>query len=192
MEEQFYAATGIRLKGLAKCTRWIKWGSYYHGVVARKGQLHKCPHLAGVGLPRWPQITPSESHQVSQKKAEAPAASSSSPGIEASAPQGATSDVPAPMEMGGAGDGWSWADQAEAKDNFKGDRPVKHCQSQSRRWEDRPTLPFLLQDDEGRCTSAQQLYKHAGQQPLARHNVATMGITHLDLEVLPLEARCSA
>ena len=29
MEEQFYAATGIRLKGLAKCTRWIKWGSYY-------------------------------------------------------------------------------------------------------------------------------------------------------------------
>ena len=65
MEEQFYVATGIRLKGLAKCTRWIKWGSYYHGVVARKGQLHKCPHLVGVGLPRWPQITPSESHWVS-------------------------------------------------------------------------------------------------------------------------------
>ena len=54
----------------------------------------------GVGLPRWPQITPSESHQVSQKKAEVPAASSSAPSIEASAPQGATSDVTAPMEMG--------------------------------------------------------------------------------------------
>ena len=102
MEEQFYAATRIRLKGLAKCTRWIKQGSYYHGVVARKGQLHKCPHLVGVGLPRWPQTTPSESRQVSQKKAEAPAASSSAPGIEASSPQGATSDVPAPMEMGGS------------------------------------------------------------------------------------------
>ena len=48
MEEQFYAATGIRLKGLAKCTRWIKRGSYYHSVVAKKGQLHKCPHLVGV------------------------------------------------------------------------------------------------------------------------------------------------
>ena len=47
MEEQFHAATGIRLKGLAECTRWIKQGSYYHSVVARKGQLHKCPHLAG-------------------------------------------------------------------------------------------------------------------------------------------------
>ena len=37
MEEQFYAATGIRLKGLAECTIWIKRGSYYHSVVARKG-----------------------------------------------------------------------------------------------------------------------------------------------------------
>ena len=153
MEEQFYAATGIRLKGLAKCTRWIKWGSYYHGVVARKGQLHKCPHLVGVGLPRWPQITPSESCWVSQKKAEAPAASSSVPSIEANTPQGATSDVPAPMEMGGAGNSQSWADQAEAKDDFKRDRPMKHCRSQLRRQEDRPTLPFPLQDDEGRCTS---------------------------------------
>ena len=65
MEEHFYATTGIRLKGLAECTRWIKHGSYYHAMVARKGQFHKCPHLVGVELPRWPQITPSESHQVS-------------------------------------------------------------------------------------------------------------------------------
>ena len=162
MEEQFYAATGIRLKGLAKCTRWIKRGSYYHSVVARKGQLHKCPHLVGVELPRWPQITPSESHQASQKKAEAPAASSSVPGIEGSAPQGATSDVPAPMEMGGAGGDQSWVEQAEAEDNFKRDRPTKHHWLQSRRREDRPTLLFPLQDDEGRRTSIQQLYSHAG------------------------------
>ena len=107
MEEQFYAATGIRLKGLAKCTIWIKRGSYYHSVVAQKGQLHKCLHLAGIELPRGPQITPSESHWASQRKAEAPVASSSVPIIQASAPQGATSDVPAPMETGGAGDGQS-------------------------------------------------------------------------------------
>ena len=68
MEEQFYAATRIRLKGLAECTRWIKRGSYYHGVVARKGQLHKCPQLAGVELPRWPQITPSESRWSTRRK----------------------------------------------------------------------------------------------------------------------------
>ena len=189
MEEQFYAATGIRLKGLAECTIWIKWGSYYHSVVAQKGQLHKCPHLAGIELPRGPQITPSESHRASQKKAEAPVASSSVPIIEASTPQRATSDVPVPMETGVAGDGQSWVEQTEAKDDFKRCRPMKHPRSQSRRQEDRPTLPFPLEDDEGRCTSAQELYRHAGQQPPARHNVATMGITHLHLEVLPHEAR---
>ena len=110
MEEQFYVATGIRSKGLAECTRWIKRGSYYHSVVARKGQLHKCPHLAGIELLRRPQFTPSESHRASQKKAEAPVASSSVPVIEASAPQGATSDAPAPMEMGEAGNSQSWAE----------------------------------------------------------------------------------
>ena len=189
MEEKFYVATGIRLKGLAECTRWIKRGSYYHSVVARKGQLHKCPHLAGIELPRGPQITPSESCQASQKIAEAPVASSSAPVIEASAPQGATSDAPTPMEMGEAGDGQSWVEQAEAEDDFKRDRPMKHRRSQSRRQEDRPTLPFPLQDDEGRCTFTQELYRHAGQQPLAHHNVATMGITHLHPEVLLHEAR---
>ena len=99
MEEQFYAATGIRLEGLAECTIWIKQVNYYHSVVAQKGQLHKCPHRAA----RGPQITPSESCWASQRKAEVPVASSSAPIIEASAPQGATSDVPAPMETGGAG-----------------------------------------------------------------------------------------
>ena len=158
-------------------------------MVAQKGQLHKCPHLLGIELPRGPQITPSESHWASQRKAEAPVTSSSVPIMEASAPQGATSDAPAPMETGGAGDGQSWVEQAEAEDDFKRDRPTKRHRSQSRRWEDRPTLPFPLQDEEGRCTSTQQLYKHAGQQPPACHNVATMGITHLHPEVLPCEAR---
>ena len=158
-------------------------------MVAQKGQLHKCPHLVGIELPRGPQITPSESHWASQRKAGAPAASFSVPIIEASTPQGATSDVPAPMETGGAGDGQSWAEQTEAEDDFKRCRPMKHPQSQSRRQGDRPTLSFLLQDEEGRCTSAQELYRHSGQQPLSCHNVATMGITHLYPEVLPCEAR---
>ena len=163
----------------------------------------------GIELPRGPQITPSESCRASQKKAEAPVASSSAPVmearapqgatsdapvasssvpvIEASAPQGATSNAPAPMETGGAGNSQSWVEQTE--DDFKRCRPTKCPWSQSRRQEDRPTLPFPLQDEEGRCTSTQELYNHAGQQPLACHNVATVGITHLHLEVLPHEAR---
>ena len=110
MEEQFYAATGIRLEGLAECTAWIKCGSYYHSVVAQRGQFDRCPHLAGIEPPRGPQMMPSESRLVSQRKPETPATSSSAPAIEASAPQGATTDVPAPMETGGAGDSCSWAE----------------------------------------------------------------------------------
>ena len=195
MEEQFFAATRIRLKGLAECTTWIKQGSYYQSVVARKGQLNKCPHLAGIEPPKGPQITPSESHLFSQRKPETPVTSSSAPAIEASAPQGATADVPAPMETGGAGDGHSWAERTKDEDDFKRCRPAKRPRSQSRRCENRPTFPFPLQDEEGRRTSAQEIYRHSGQQPPARHNVATMGITHLHLEVLPQDAqetRCSA
>ena len=192
MEDHFYAAMGLRLNGLRDFTGWIKQGSYYHGLVARQGHLHKCPHLAGVALPRWPQLTPSESCQVSQKKAETPATSSSVPSTGAGEAQETCSDdVPAPMETGGTGDSQSWVNQvqASADDEFWRDRPAKHYWSQPRRQEDRPTLPFPLQDNEGRCSSAQQLYQHAGEQPQAHHNVATQGTTHLHPELLPREAR---
>ena len=191
MEDHFYAATGLRLNGLRDFTGWIKQGSYYHRFVARQGHLHKCPHLVGVALPRCPQTTRSESCQVSQKKVETLATSSSAPSTGAGEAQETHSDdVPAPMETGGAGDGQSWVDQvkASADDEFLRDQPTKHCWSQSRRQEDRPTLPFPLQDKR-RCSSAQQLYQHAGEQPRACHNVATQGITHLHPEVELREAR---
>ena len=170
---------------------WIKRGSYYHAVVARKGQLHKCPHLVGVELPRWPQVTPSESCQVSQRREETPTTSPHMPSKEASMAQGAQSDIPAPMETGGVGDGQSWADQAEAStdDKFRRDRPAKQCQSVSRRREGRPTLPFPIQDNNGRCASVQQLYQHAGEQPQACHNVATLAMSHQYPDMEPHEAR---
>ena len=185
MEEQFYAATGIRLEGLVGCTAWIKHGSYYHSVVAQRGQLDKCPHLAGIEPPRGPQMMPSESCLVSQRKLDTPVTSSSAPATEASAPQGATADVPAPMETGGAGDGHSWAERTEDEDDFKRCRPAKCLWSQSRKWENRPTYTFPHQDEEGRHNSTQEIYRHLGQQPPARHNVATMEITYLHPEVLP-------
>ena len=93
---------------------WIKPGSYYHGLVAQQGHLHKCPHLVGVPLPRWPQVTPSESCQDLQKKAETLATSSSEPSTRATATPvtetpTARSDTPAPMETGRVGDSQSWA-----------------------------------------------------------------------------------
>ena len=73
----FYKAMGLHLNGLRSFTALIKQGSYYHRLVARQGRLHECPHLAGVPLPRWPQVNPSESHRESQMKADAQTASSS-------------------------------------------------------------------------------------------------------------------
>ena len=85
IKEHFYRATGLHLNGLRGFTAWIKQGSYYHGLVAQQGRLHECPHLAGLPLPRWPQVTPSESHWESQMKAAATATSSSKPSAGAMA-----------------------------------------------------------------------------------------------------------
>ena len=166
--------SSIRLKGLSQFTGWIKPGSYYHGVVARKGQLHMCLHLAKTEPPKGPQICPSQSHPVTQKEEETPTTSPPMPGKEGSAPQGARSNLPMPMETGGGGDGQSWAEQAKAAadEEWRRGRPAKHHRSMSRKWEDRSTNPFPLQDSEGRHEAVQQLYRHAGELTLAHHDVA--------------------
>ena len=110
----FQALTGIRHEGLSQFTGWIKPGSYYHGVVARKGQLHMCLHLAGTEPPKGPQICPSQTHSVTPEEEETPTTSPHMPGKEGSMTQGARIDSPTPMETGGAGDGQSWVEQAKA------------------------------------------------------------------------------
>ena len=128
IEEQFWRATGLHLHGLQGFTLWLKQGSYYHGLVAQQGHLQRCPHLVGAPLPRWPQITPSESCRDSHKRAEAIAAGSSessagataapawettveeppvmeppvteTPVMEAPASDTPRPDTPAPMETG--------------------------------------------------------------------------------------------
>ena len=187
MEHQFLALTGIKLKGLSQFMGWIKPGSYYHGVVARKGQLHLCLHLAGTTLPRGPQIHPSQTQALTQKKGETPTTSPHTPGEEGGATQGARSNPPIPMETGGAGNGRSWAEQAEAstEEEWRRDRPTKHCWSSPRRWEGWSTNPFPLQDSEGRHEAVQQLYQHAGERVPAHHDVAAQGMAshHPDLEL---------
>ena len=108
------------------------------------------------------------------------------PGKEGSAPQGAHSNPPTPMETGGAGDGQSLVEQAEASadEEWRRGRPTKHCRSMSRRWEGRSTNPFSLQDSKGRHKAVQQLYWHAGELTLVRHDVAAQGMArhHPDME----------
>ena len=137
MECQFQALTSVRLKGLSQFTGWIKPGSYYHGVVARKGQLHLCLHLAGTVPPKGPQICPSQTHTVTQKREETPTTSPHTPGEEGGMTQGARSNASTPMETGGVGDGRCWVEQAEAsnEEEWRRGRPTKHCQSLSRKQE---------------------------------------------------------
>ena len=178
MESCFQALTGIRLKGLSQFTGWIKPGSYYHGVVARKGQLHVCLHLAGTEPPKGPQIHPSQTCSVTQKEEETPTTSLHTPGKEGSMTQGAHSDSPAPMETGGVWDGQFWVEQAEASatEEWRRGRPAKHHRSASRKREGWSTNPFPLQDSKGRREVVQQLYRHAGKLTPAHHDVAAQGM----------------
>ena len=60
IQDLFYQATGLYLDGLGSFTGWIKWGSYYHGLVARQGCLQECLHLMGDPCPdgpRWPPVS---------------------------------------------------------------------------------------------------------------------------------------
>ena len=186
MERQFLSLTGIRLQELSQFTGWIKLGSYYHGVVAKKGQLSKCLHLAGIPPPMRPQMHPSETQALMRRLVETPTASPHMPGQQGVANQGARSDAPTPMEMGGAGDGRSWADQVEAcsEEEWRRDRPAKHPQASSIRRDPCSINPFPLQDSEGRHEAVQQLYRHSGELAPVHHDVATQGIAthHPDLE----------
>ena len=90
---EFYAATGIHLHELQNFTRWIKKGSYYHGLLAHQGQIEEIPHLIGEGFPKWPQLKPSESRQNSYSRAEGLVAGLSEPA--ASLPAAPTQETPA-------------------------------------------------------------------------------------------------
>ena len=207
---EFYAATGICLHELQYFTRWIKKNSYYHGLLVHRGQIQKIPHLIGADPPRWTLLKPSESRQNSYSRAEGPAMGSGEPTTspttsptqgtpveeppmaEAPVPGPSHSSPPAPMETGGAGDGQSWADQAEAsaEAEFWQVWPPKHPCSQSRRWGVGPMLPFPIQDSEGRHATVMRLYDHAAEQPLPRDGIAGEVIRHLHSHLLPQDARC--
>ena len=58
MEAQFERVMGYKLVGLGACTEWIRAGTYYHWVIAQRGQLGRCPRLAGIPPPEGPMTPP--------------------------------------------------------------------------------------------------------------------------------------
>ena len=145
-----------------------------------------CLHLARIPPLTRPQICPSETQALMQKRVETPTASPHMPGKKGVTAQGACSDAPTPMETGGAGDGRSWVDRLDAcpEEEWRRDRPAKHPWVSSGRWDPHSINPFPLQDSEGRHEAVQQLYHHAGELTPAHHDVAAQGMAthHPDLE----------
>ena len=58
MEAQFERVTGYKLVGLGACTEWIRAGTYYHWVIAQRGELGRCPRLTGTPPPEGPMTPP--------------------------------------------------------------------------------------------------------------------------------------
>ena len=208
---EFHMATGMRLHELSSFTRWIKKGSYHHGLLVSRGQLNQILHLIGEDLPKWPQLKPSESRQDSYNRAEVLAADSNEsaarpkaastqetpmeepppPLAEAPVPGPSCSSPPAPMETGGGGDGRSWAEQVEgsAETEFRQTTPPKHPHSQSRKQEAVPRLPFPLLNSKGRHAAVMKLYDYTAEQMPPPDSVAGNAIRHLHMHMLPHEAR---
>ena len=133
------------------------------------GPSHSCPPAAPT------QETPAEEPPL----------------VEALVPGPSHSSPPALMETGRAGDGQSWVYRAEAsaKAEFWQVQPPRCPCSQSRRWGVGLTLPFPLQDLEGRHAAVMKLYDHTAEQPLPRDGIAGEAIRHLHSHMLPHDAR---
>ena len=76
---EFHVVTGKCLHELPDFTRWIKKGSYHHGLLVYRSQIEEIPHLIGADLPKWPQLKPSESRQDSYNRTKGPVTGSSEP-----------------------------------------------------------------------------------------------------------------
>ena len=82
MEVQFERVTGYKLVGLGACTEWIRAGTYYHWVIAQRGQLGRCPRLAGIPPPEGPMMPPPYPPVPATKKGmQLPQVSKAPPGI---------------------------------------------------------------------------------------------------------------
>ena len=158
METQFERVTGYKLVGLGACTEWICTGSYYHWAIAQQGQLGRCPHLAGVPLPQGPMMPPPYPPVMVAASTQAtvpdpPWGGGRRPQAES---QPRKRDAPtagvqgAARSTGGARDSSPRSGRGESREPCTTrSSSRKHRQSQSRRRDSRPTVPFPLQDHEG-------------------------------------------
>ena len=185
METQFERVTGYKLVGLGACTEWIRAGSYYHWAIARQGQLGRCPRLAGVPLPQGPMTPPPYPPVMA-------AASTQATGTDPPLGGGGRSraesqprkrDAAAAGVQGATQGTWGAGDSSTQSGRGESGGPRttqsssrKHRRSQSRRQDSHPTVPFPLQDHEGRLQAIRTLYEEARENRLASEMTALRGL----------------
>ena len=201
MGAQFERVTGYKLVGLGACTEWIRAGTYCHWVIAQRGELGRCPRLAGTPPPEgpmtpppFPPVTAAASPATATPPAPAAPPATATQATAPKPPQGgggrpqsksqprkrdaATAGVQgAARDTGGAGDSSDRSGRATSREpRTARSRSKKRCRSQSRKRESRPTSPFPLQDREGRLQALQTLYEEAGEHKLASEITALRGL----------------
>ena len=56
----FERQTGLALPALAKYTKWIKVGSFYHSIIHEREELNHTPHLVHAPVPNMNERSPNE------------------------------------------------------------------------------------------------------------------------------------
>ena len=206
LEAQFEQVTGYKLVGLGACTEWIRAGTYYHWVIAQQGQLGRCPRLAGIPPPQGPMMPPPYPPVTAVAPpvtVAAPPVTAAAPPVMAAASTQATIPNPpqggggrpqaesqprkrdaaaagvqgAARDTGGAGDSSSQCGRAASREpRTIRSSSQKRRRSQSRRRDSRPTVPFPLQEHEGRLQAVWMLYEEAGEHRLASEMTALRGL----------------
>ena len=97
----------------------------------------------------------------------------------------------AAQDTGGAGDSSGWSGRATSREP----RTARSCSkkrrhSQSRRRDSRPSVPFPLQEHEGRLQALRTLYEEAGEQGLASEMTALRGLQVSHPELGAEELQC--
>ena len=94
-------------------------------------------------------------------------------------------------DMGGAGDSSGQSGRAASREPRTARSCSKKCRrSQSRRRDSRPTVPFPLQEHEGRLQALRTLYEEAGEHRLASEMTALRGLQISHPEMGAEELQC--
>ena len=193
-------------------------GTYYHWVIAQQGQLGRCPRLAGIPPPEGP-MTPPPYPPVTVAAPPvtvAPAVLAAPPATAVASTQATIPNPPqgggrrpqaksqprkrdaaaagvqgAARDTGGAGDSSGRSSRATSREPHTARScSKKRHRSQSRRRDSRLTVPFPLQDHEGRLQALRTLYEEAGEHKLASEMTALRGLQVSHPEMGAEELQC--